>query len=57
MKHENIMKIEISTVYDGICLIYYPREKRFEWLPVALKRTTPAFRKEFEHNFLEDLNN
>lgn len=52
---QNRMLIEIAGVYDGTCLIYYPKEKRFEWLSVAICRTTAEYRKDFEKKFLEDL--
>lgn len=52
----NRMLIQIRGVYDGTCVIYYPKEKRFDWQEPAKTKTTETFRKDFEQQFLKDLN-
>lgn len=48
--------IEIDC-YEGETVIFYPREKRFEWNIEAQIKTTAKFRKDFEKEILDDLKN
>lgn len=48
------MAVEITGVFDGVAVFYYPKRKRFEWTLEGIAHTTAKYRMDFEKDFLKD---